>query len=65
MTIDHTGAYFRRDGLGGRFICGISPDLSEEPDTANLEMNYDFFHEKLWPVLARRVPAFNAIKVII
>nr|AEE63374.1 unknown [Dendroctonus ponderosae] len=63
MTIDHTGAYFRRDGLGGRFICGISPDSSEEPETTNLEVNYDFFHEKLWPVLAHRVPAFNAIKV--
>ncbi|KAL1497155.1 hypothetical protein ABEB36_008161 [Hypothenemus hampei] len=63
MTIDHTGAYFRRDGLGGKFICGISPEIGDEPDVSNLDVNYEYFDKRLWPILAQRVPAFNALKV--
>ncbi|XP_060536227.1 FAD-dependent oxidoreductase domain-containing protein 1-like [Cylas formicarius] len=63
MTIDHTGAYFRRDGLGPCFIGGMSPEPHEEPETNNLDVNYEYFNEKVWPILANRVPAFNAVKV--
>ncbi|CAG9771405.1 unnamed protein product [Ceutorhynchus assimilis] len=63
MTIDYSGAYFRRDGLGGKFICGLSPDAENEPDTKDLEVNYEFFDQHVWPLLARRVDAFNAVKV--
>lgn len=63
MTIDYTGAYFRRDGLGGKFICGMSPEQADEPDTSNLDVNYEYFDRHVWPVLAQRVPAFNALKV--
>lgn len=63
MTIDYTGAYFRRDGLGGDFIAGISPDVEDEPETTNLDVNYEFFDNKLWPILANRVPGFNGVKV--
>lgn len=63
MTIDYTGAYFRRDGLGGKFVGGISPSPSDEPDTTNLDVNFDYFDKHLWPILANRVPAFNAVKV--
>lgn len=40
-----------------------SPYQEEEPDPGNLEVDYDFFQEKVWPRLARRVPAFEALKV--
>lgn len=63
MTIDHTGAYFRREGLGGLYIGGMSPAPEDEPDTTNLEVDYNFFDEKIWPKLAQRVPAFNNLKV--
>lgn len=63
MTIDYTGTYFRRDGLGGSFISGLSPALDEEPSTDNLEVDYEYFDKKVWPNLANRVPSFNAIKV--
>ncbi|KAB0794704.1 hypothetical protein PPYR_11543 [Photinus pyralis] len=63
MTIDYTGAYFRRDGLGGAFIAGLSPQPEEEPPTTNLEVDHEFFNSRLWPLLAQRVPAFNALKV--
>lgn len=63
MTIDHTGAYFRRDSLGGTFLAGMSPLCEDEPDVSNLDVDYSYFEEKLWPIFANRVPAFNNIKV--
>lgn len=63
MVFDYTGAYFRREGLGGKFIGGISPIEEEEPSTDNLDVDFSFFDKTLWPILASRVPAFNAIKV--
>lgn len=63
MTIDYTGSYFRRDGMGGAYIGGLSPLPTEEPDTDNLEVDHQYFDDKLWPNLAKRVPAFNSIKV--
>ncbi|KAK5646633.1 hypothetical protein RI129_005097 [Pyrocoelia pectoralis] len=63
MTLDYTGLYFRRDGLGGAYITGLSPQPDEEPCTSNLEVDHDFFTNRIWPLLAQRVPAFNALKV--
>lgn len=63
MTIDPTGTYFRRDGLGGTFIGGLSPLPSEEPETDNLEVDHKFFDDRVWPNLAKRVPDFESLKV--
>jgi len=62
LTVDPTGVYFRPEG--STFICGRGPDPSNDPDCLDLEIDYDFFDENIWPVLAERVPAFEAIKVI-
>lgn len=63
LTIDHTGTYFRREGLGGTYIGGRAPTPEEEPNVDNLDVDHSFFDSNVWPVLANRVPAFNAIKV--
>lgn len=63
MVMDSTGAYFRREGLGGTFITGLSPTEEEEPPTDNLDVDFNYFDKWLWPILAKRVPAFNSIKV--
>ncbi|XP_030648058.1 FAD-dependent oxidoreductase domain-containing protein 1 [Chanos chanos] len=63
FLIDYSGVYFRREGLGGNYIAGMSPEEAEEPDTSNLEVDHDFFQEKVWPLLAHRVPAFESLKV--
>lgn len=63
LTIDPTNTYFRRDGLGGNFICGRSPSPEKEPCVDNLDVDYDYFDTDIWPVLAKRVPAFECIKV--
>ncbi|XP_070621230.1 FAD-dependent oxidoreductase domain-containing protein 1 [Erythrolamprus reginae] len=61
--IDNTGMYFRREGLGGNYLGGLSPTEEEEPDIENLEVDPEFFQEKIWPKLAHRVPCFESLKV--
>lgn len=63
FLIDYSGVYFRREGLGGNYIAGTSPEEAEEPDTSNLEVDHQFFEDKIWPSLAHRVPAFESLKV--
>uniref|UniRef100_A0A3P8STJ2 FAD-dependent oxidoreductase domain-containing protein 1 n=1 Tax=Amphiprion percula TaxID=161767 RepID=A0A3P8STJ2_AMPPE len=63
FLIDYSGVYFRREGLGGNYIAGVSPEEAEEPDTSNLEVDHQFFEERVWPGLAHRVPAFEKLKV--
>ena len=65
LTIDPSGVYFRPEGHGGRFLCGVSP--LEDPDCESTEdlRNCDphLFDEIIWPTLYERVPAFGEIKV--
>jgi len=63
LTIDYTGTYFRREGFGGTYVGGLSPNPNEEPPVDNLDVDYKYFDERVWPNLANRVPAFNSIKV--
>ncbi|KAG9351738.1 hypothetical protein JZ751_022989 [Albula glossodonta] len=63
FLIDYSGFYLRREGLGGNYIAGMSPEEDEEPETSNLEVDHPFFQEKIWPLLANRVPAFENLKV--
>jgi glycine/D-amino acid oxidase-like deaminating enzyme len=59
LTIDPTGCWLRPEGAG--YICGRSnPD---EPAGYNFEVDYDWFDEMVWPVIAARVPAFEALKL--
>lgn len=61
LLIDPTGVYCRPEGSG--FIGGTSPAPDADPDAdGDFEVDYEFFDEHVWPVLAARVPAFEAIK---
>jgi glycine/D-amino acid oxidase-like deaminating enzyme len=65
LLIDTSGAYVRPEGEG--FICGASPeaDLDQDwrdEDPSSQEIDHSFFEEFIWPALAHRVPAFEAIK---
>ena len=62
LTVDPSGVYFRPEGQ--TFICGKSPDPASDPDCTDLEVDHDYFDEHLWPALAHRVPAFEAVKVL-
>jgi len=63
MVIDPSGLYFRREGLAGLYLVGMSPSPEEEPPNDNLDVDYDYFNDKIWPLLAHRVPAFEKCKV--
>ncbi len=61
LVIDTTGAWFRPEGDG--FIGAISPPVDEDLDGLPLDVDQRLFEERLWPALAARVPAFDAIRV--
>lgn len=63
LTVDPCGTYFRRDGLGGNFLCGRSPRADQEPACDTLEVDESFFEQEIWPTLAHRVPAFESLRV--
>src|SRR3546814_8321640 len=60
MVIDPSGAYFRLEGKG--FIAGISPEEQNVPECFDFDVQHELFDEVLWPLLAARVPAFEAIR---
>ena len=62
LTIDPTGVWVRPEGAN--FICGVSPEENNDPDATDFELDYSLFEEMIWPTLAHRVPAFEAIKLI-
>jgi sarcosine oxidase len=61
LLIDPSGVYFRPEGAG--FIGGVSPPDDDDPDCLDFELEYKLFEEVVWPALANRVPAFEAIKL--
>lgn len=61
LVIDTSGAWFRPEG--GSFIAGIAPPPAEDVADLPLEVDRDEFERRLWPALAERVPAFDAIRV--
>jgi len=61
LTVDPSGVYFRPEGA--QFITGCSPHKDNDPDCLDFDINYSWFEEHIWPVLAHRVQAFEAIKL--
>jgi FAD-dependent oxidoreductase domain-containing protein 1 len=62
LTVEPAGVYFRPEGRN--FLTGLSPEQHEEPADMNWDVDYGFFEERIWPILATRVPQFETIKVI-
>jgi glycine/D-amino acid oxidase-like deaminating enzyme len=61
LVIDPSGLWFRPEGAG-RFIAGLSPDEASDADDLPLDVDHAAFDDVLWPTLASRVPAFEAIR---
>ncbi|HET8784156.1 MAG TPA: FAD-binding oxidoreductase, partial [Candidatus Limnocylindrales bacterium] len=61
LVIDTSGAWFRPEG--GGFIAGTAPPEEEDLPDLPLTPDHGLFEDRLWPALARRVPAFDAIRV--
>lgn len=60
MVIDPSGVYFRPEGK--QFICGRSPDPEIDKECYNYDLDFSQFEDEIWPVLAHRVPIFEAIR---
>lgn len=71
LLIDASGVWCRPEGHasaeGQRFICGVSPPADRDPDWDETDphvtdVDWTEFEEVVWPALAHRVPAFEAIR---
>ncbi len=61
LTVDISGVAFRPEGE--QFIAIVSPPADDDPDATDLEPDHHLFDDVIWPALARRVPAFEAIRM--
>ncbi len=62
LVIEPGGVYVRPEGQ--HYICGVSPPPDQDPDCDDLEVEYGLFEEVVWPVLAARIPALAAVKLV-
>ena len=62
LTIDPSGVHVRQDGAQSYMAGGHSDD---DPAVAfdDFEMDHALWQDKIWPLLATRIPAFERIKV--
>lgn len=61
LLIDTSGVWTRPEGKD--FIAGYSPaDLDTADHSKDFEVDWPLFEEVIWPALAARVPAFEAIR---
>lgn len=61
LVIDTTGVWFRPEG--DRFLAGWSPPEQDDPERLELEVDHPQWDEVVWPALAARVRAFEAVRV--
>lgn len=63
LVIDRSGVWFRSEGSS--FIGGWSPgEGDDDPDDGPLDQpDLAQFEDRVWPALAHRVPAFEALRV--
>ena len=63
LLIDPTGVYVRPES--GRYICGVSPPVDQDADgdIDDIDVDYHWFEEVVWPTLAHRIPVFESIKL--
>ncbi len=62
LTIDPSGVHVRENG-GGTYQCGGHADVDPAVDPDDFAMDHSLFETHVWPILATRIPQFEAIKV--
>lgn len=62
LTIDPSGVHVRENG-GGTYQCGGHGDFDPAVDYDDFTMDFDIWQSHIWPILATRIPQFEAIKV--
>ncbi len=62
LTIDPSGVHVRQDGRT-TYMAGGHTDDDPAVDFDDFEMDHALWQDHIWPALATRIPAFEAIKV--
>lgn len=62
LTIDPSGVHMRSDGQ--YYLAGCPPDDDPAVDYADFIEDHAMWQDKAWPVIATRVPAFEAVKLV-
>lgn len=61
LVIDPSGFWFRPEGKG--FLAGAPPRGEDRDDVALDDVDHGLFDDVIWPALAARVPAFEALRI--
>jgi glycine/D-amino acid oxidase-like deaminating enzyme len=61
LVVDPTGLWVRPEGAV--YLCGVSPPEEADPRAEDFDVDYALFDEVVWPALARRIPAMEALKL--
>jgi glycine/D-amino acid oxidase-like deaminating enzyme len=61
LTIDPSGIHMRTDGA--YYMAGCPPDVDPAVDYDDFTEDHSLWEEKVWPVVATRIPQFEAIKL--
>ncbi|GFE48779.1 oxidoreductase [Roseobacter cerasinus] len=62
LTIDPSGVHVRENG-GGTYQCGGHSDHDPAVDYDDYAMDFSLWEQHIWPVLATRIPQFEAVKL--
>ncbi|CAN0494796.1 unnamed protein product, partial [Hapterophycus canaliculatus] len=62
LTIDPTGIHMRTDGM--HYLAGCPPDDDPAVDYDDFVEDHSIWQEKVWPIIATRVPQFEAVKLV-
>ena len=62
LTIDPSGVHVRENG-GGTYQCGAHADYDPAVEYDDFTMDHTLWESHVWPILAARIPQFEAIKV--
>lgn len=62
LTIDPSGVHVREVG-GGTYQCGAHTAADPAVDFDDFDMDFSLWENHVWPVIATRIPQFEAIKV--
>ncbi len=61
LTIDPTGVHMRTDGT--YYLAGCPPDVDPAVDYDDFVQDHSIWENKVWPIIANRIPQFEAIKL--
>lgn len=61
LTIDPSGIHMRSDGT--YYLAGCPPDEDPAVGYNDFTQDHDIWEQKIWPVIAHRIPQFEAIKL--